>query len=140
MKRLSASLAAIAVIVATASCTSAPAGRGQSSGPSATTAGARAVTALELCRRVLVGRHVVSGSWTTVGELRSYGYGPPPQHQPMQDGFGSASDTDSAVWCWTQDGLQTYTAWGALPQGELLRAVGVTGPGMGIPSGRPTIP
>jgi hypothetical protein len=140
MKRLSASLAAITVVVATAACTSAPASRGQSSGPSTTTASARAATALDLCRHVLVGRHVVSGSWTTVGDLRSYGYGPPPQHQPMRDGFGTASDTDSAVWCWTVEWPDSYTAWGVRPQGEAMRAVGVTGPAMGVPSGRPTIP
>jgi hypothetical protein len=95
---------------------------------------------LALCRQELPGRDVVSGTWTTVGALRSWGYANPKPVVPLAHVFPSAAGDDQAAWCWTKDAPRTYTVWGARAQGRAQRATTQTGPTDDTPSGPPLKP
>jgi hypothetical protein len=128
-------LAAFIPLMATGSCAAAtaPDRAGHS------TAAASSGDALTVCRQALPSLHVVSGTWTTVGELRSWGYGPMDRH-PLADAFPSAGPADQAAWCWTIDAPDSYTAWGVRTPHGAQRAMTVTGPTKNIPSGAPVVP
>jgi len=96
--------------------------------------------AFALCRQALPGRDVVSGTWTTVGDLRSYGYSGPVARHPLAGAFPSAAPSDQAAWCWTKDAPDSYTAWGARTPGDVRRALTVNGPTDTTPSGPPIVP
>jgi hypothetical protein len=138
----------IAALIAMASCTAetTPAGGGRPGHFSATTGVAAATmpplptTALRLCRQALPSRDVVSGTWTTVRGLRSWGQSGPVHKWPAGDVFASASPGDLAAWCWTRDAPDSYSAWGVRPPDPPQRAVTVTGPNAVTPSGLPAIP
>ena len=148
MKRVVLPATTIAALIATASCTAVttPASGGRPGRSSATTDVAAATTppppttALNLCRQALPSRHVVSGTWTTVSGLRSWGVSGPVQKRPLRDVFPSASLSDLAAWCWTKDASDSYSAWGVRPQDRPQRAITVNGPTTVTPSGAPRIP
>jgi hypothetical protein len=134
MRRVIRSATTIAALVATASCAATVT-------PAATiTTPPPATTALALCRQALASRDVVSGTWTTVSDLRSWGYSGPVQQRPLRDVFASAAPTDPAAWCWTKDAPDSYTAWGVRPNDTPQHAITVTGPTTVTPTGRPVIP
>jgi hypothetical protein len=141
MKRVAVSMAMLAVLAAGSSCASAvtPAVLGRPSRPPVVPV-PPTPTALALCRQVLPGRDVVSGTWTTVGDLRTWGYSGPVQRRPLQAVFANASPADQAAWCWTKNSADSYTAWGARANDEPQRAITVIGPTTVTPSGSPRIP
>jgi hypothetical protein len=96
--------------------------------------------ALDLCKQALPGRDVVSGSATTVGALRDWGYGGPVAHHPLATVFATAAPTATAAWCWTKEAADSYTAWGVLAPGSVAQAINITGPIDQPPSGAPVIP
>jgi hypothetical protein len=106
----------------------------------ATTSTSTPTTALALCRDALAGRDVVSGTWATVGDLRSWGYGGPVPTRPLRDVFAAAAPTDPAAWCWTKDAPDSYTAWGVRAHDAPQHAITVVGPTAVTPSGPPRIP
>ena len=93
-----------------------------------------------LCRQALPDRDVVSATVTTVGNLRAWGYGGPVQKHPLGNVFPSAAPSDPAVWCWTRDAVDSYTAWGAHAPDAAGRAITVIGPTDQIPVGAPVVP
>ncbi len=96
--------------------------------------------ALTACRQAMPKLDVVSGTWTSVADLRGWGVGGPVARHPLSGAFPNARPTDQAAWCWTRDLPDSYTAWGVRPPGESERALGVSGPSMPIPSGPPLVP
>jgi hypothetical protein len=96
--------------------------------------------ALAFCRLALPGQDVVSGTWTTVGDLRAYGFSGPVRRTPLATAYPSAPASDRAAWCWTRDTPDSYTAWGARAPDDAQRAVTVNGPTDTTPSGPPIIP
>jgi hypothetical protein len=148
VRRVVLSATTIAALIATASCAAVttPADGGRPGRTSATTGVADTTTppppttALSLCRLALPSRDAVSGTWTTVSGLRSWGFSGPVQKRPLRDVFPSASPADLAVWCWTKDARDRYTAWGVRPQDPPQHAITVTGPTTVTPSGPPRIP
>lgn len=101
MRRL-ALFAFVPVLVAAAACSGA-----------ASAGGGAAGGALAVCREELPGHDVVSGTWTTVGALRSWESGGPIARQPLAHVFPKASAADQAAWCWTKNAPHVYTMWGA---------------------------
>jgi hypothetical protein len=120
VRRVVLSATTIAALIATASCTAVTTSAGGARpGRSSATIGVAGATtrpppttALSLCRQALPRRDVVSGTWTTVSDLRSWGYSGPVQKRPLRDVFPSASPAGLAAWCWTKDAPDSYTAWG----------------------------
>jgi len=138
MKRLAAASAILAVLVALAGCAG---DRNTSSGTgSDASTQATPTDAIVLCRQALPDRDVVSGIWTTVGDLRTWGYGGPVQKRPMGDAFVPSAPTEPAAWCWTREAVDSYTAWGVHVPDAAARAITVTGPTDVIPTGPPVIP
>jgi hypothetical protein len=134
-------LAAVVILsaVLTTSCAAGPVPTGQPT--TAPSDGARpAAVALSACRVALPGHDVVSGAWTTVGALRTWGYGGPKPTRPLRNAFPAAKPTEPAAWCWTKEAADRYTAWGVHAPGGALRAITVTGPTTTTPSGEPRIP
>lgn len=141
MRRTALPLIAIAVLAAVGAC--APtSGPGGTVAPTAPIGGSTTPTSvLALCRRALLDRDVVSGTWTTVGDLRTWGYGGPVQKRPLATAFPGPGDDAPAAWCWTRQAAGNYTAWGVLaPDGPAVRAINVIGPTSTTPSGPPRIP
>jgi hypothetical protein len=108
---------------------------------------APSAAALVLCRDALPRRQVVSGAWTTVDNLRGWGYGGPVQQHPLSGAFPSAAPSDQAAWCWTRDAPGTYTAWAVrAPDGArhamTISQIGATDstPTETMPSGPPIVP
>jgi hypothetical protein len=95
---------------------------------------------LVLCRQALPDRDVVSGTWTTVGDLRTWGYGGPMQKRPLGNVFPPSAPTEPAGWCWTREAIDSYTAWGVHAPDAAERAITVIGPTDVIPTGPPVIP
>ena len=130
---------ALIPLLAAASCASTP-GAEQGGSTTHSTVTTSPADALALCRQALPGRDVVSGTWATVGDLRSWGYGGPVQKQPLLNVFQGAAPTDQAAWCWTKNAPDSFTAWGVkAPNGAQL-AITMNGPTSTIPSGAPLIP
>lgn len=148
MRRVVLTATTIAALIAMASCAAAttPASGGRPDRSSATTDMAAATTprlpttALSLCRQALPSRDVVSGAWTTVSRVRSWGDSGPVHKWPAGEVFPSASPGNLAAWCWTTDAPDRYTAWGVRPHDPPQRAVTVIGPNTVTPSGLPAIP
>lgn len=139
MRRTVLPLVAIAVLAAAGAC----AGRSGTAGPTAPSSPTTTspTSALALCQRALPDRDVVSGTWTNVGDLRTWGYGGPVQHRPLATAFPGPGDDAPAAWCWSRQAADNYTAWGVLaPDGPAIRAVNLIGPMSGTPSGPPRIP
>ena len=108
-------------------------------GPSRSTSAAT-TDPLVQCRLALPGRDVVSATRTTVGDLRAWGYGGPVQKHPLGSVFPSAAPSEPAIWCWTRDATDSYTAWGAHARDAAGRAITVIGPTDQVPVGPPKIP
>ena len=112
MRRLA--LFAFVPVIAAAACSCAASagavGIGSAGGSATPTSSGGA---LAVCREELPGRDVVSGTWTTVGGLRSWGYGGPVAKRPLADVFPTASAAGQAAWCWTKNAPHVYTMWGA---------------------------
>ena len=88
----------------------------------------------------LLNREVVSGVRTTVGDLRNWAYGGRVQQHPLRDLFPSSSSTAPAVWCWTKESADSFTAWGVHEHDAAVPAITATGPTNEIPAGPPVIP
>jgi hypothetical protein len=125
-------LVVTALITATMSCTS----QARPAEPPTTSP----TDAFALCRQVLPGRDVVSGTWTTVGDLRGYGYSGPVARHPLADAFPMAAPSDEAAWCWTKNAPDSYTAWGARTPDGARQALTVDGPTETTPAGPPLVP
>ena len=97
-------------------------------------------SALALCQHALPGRDVVSGTWTTVDDLRTWGYGGPVQKRPLATAFPGVAADAQAAWCWTRQAADDYTAWGVPTDGAAVKAINLMGPVTTTPSGRPSIP
>jgi hypothetical protein len=95
---------------------------------------------LVVCRQALPDRDVVSGAWTTVGDLRTWGYGGPVQKRPLGNVFPPSAPTEPSAWCWTREAVDSYTAWGVHAPDAAERAITVIGPTDVIPTGPPVIP
>jgi hypothetical protein len=129
----------LTMVIAVTSCaTNAKSGLGGTGLPS--TDHSTPADAFALCRQAFPGREVVSGTWTTVRDLRRYGYGGPVARHPLADAFPSAAPSDQAAWCWTKDAPDSYTAWGARAPDDIRRALTVSGPTNRTPSGPPIVP
>jgi hypothetical protein len=143
MRRRAAVILSLAILFAATACAQ---GVPEAPGaPSSPVGPARPPTtgpadALALCRRALPDSDVVSGTWTTVGSLREWGYGGPVQQRPLADAFAGTAAAQAAVWCWTREAADSYTAWGVLGPGSTDRAITVNGPTRQTPSGPPIIP
>jgi anaerobic selenocysteine-containing dehydrogenase len=97
------------------------------------------VRPMQACRAALPGEHVVSAQRTTVGAVRTWGYGGPIQHRPLRTAFAAAPAPDQALWCWTRESARRVTAY-AVHHGYAARAISVVGPGGGTPRGAPLVP
>src|SRR5262249_49471691 len=141
MKRLAIASAVVAVVVGMGACArddSPDVARGPSaSSPSTTSA---STDTLGLCRRALPGREGVSATPTTVGDLRTRGYGGPVQKHPLGNVFPASAPGEPAAWCWTRQAVDSYTAWGVHVPDAAERAITVIGPTDVVPAGRPVIP
>ncbi len=138
MRRVGMLVAISAALVAVSSCAK-PNGLSTEKGsPDATTPSGSDPSAL--CRRALPGHLVVSATWTTVGEVRSWGYGGPVQKRPLSAAFASAAPGDQAAWCWTRESRESYTAWAVRAPADAVRAITVNGPTEVTPAGPPRIP
>jgi hypothetical protein len=136
MRRLAVASAVLAVLVGLGGCAhNSDANTGSRPAVSAT-----AADPLTLCRQALPDRDVVSAEWTTVGDLRTWGYGGPVQQHPMGTAFPASGADDRAIWCWTREAADSYTAWGVHPPDGAARAIGIMGPTEMTPSGPPVIP
>ncbi len=126
----------VVVAAVLAGCAAAPAAL-----PAAPSAGP---SAQSLCRDALPGHHVVSGTWTTVGAVRTWIRGGVQQQKdlyPLARAFPSAAPLGPAAWCWTRDEPDTDVAWAVLPQAPPVHAISITCQGCGAsrptPSGAP---
>jgi hypothetical protein len=140
MKRPAIRVAVLVLLIGLGGC-AAP--RGSSTGPGAgpdTTTPATPTDPLVLCRQALPDRNLVSGTWTTVGDLRTWGYGGPTQTHPLADVFPALGPAAPAAWCWTREAADTYTAWGVQSPDHAERALTVVGPTKETPAGPPVIP
>jgi hypothetical protein len=141
MRRTLLPLMAIAVLLGSGACADqTDTGTAAPSGPTTPTE-TIPTGALALCQRALPDRDVVSGTWTTVGDLRTWGYGGPVQKRPLATAFPGAAADARAAWCWTRQAADDYTAWGVpAPDGTPVQAIDLMGPMNTNPSGPPVIP
>jgi len=95
------------------------------------------LTARQRCAAALPGRTLLGWGDTTVGELRSYRYGPPNRQPVLADKFPGVPDGDGGTWCVTRD-EPSATAWWGVADGVAEHVVTIQGPGEGAPQGEVT--
>jgi hypothetical protein len=78
----------------------------------------------------MFGTSVVLG-WdrADVAELRTYQYGGPVAHLPLQSAFPDVPAAARAAWCLVRQGAGSASLWGAVPGWQPQRAITITGPG-----------
>jgi hypothetical protein len=101
-------------------------------------------SAIEVCRSALASHTVISGTWSTVGGVRSWirgGVQDQKNRYPLADAFPGAAAKESAAWCWTRDQPQTDAAWAVRSDAPPVHAITLTCQGCQggrpIPSGAP---
>ncbi len=128
--RTCAALMVAAALTGTAACSTAS-GSDQSSGARAT------------CESMLPGRTIQAWESVTVSDLRSFQYGGPVAHVPLEHAFTGAGPAAQGVWCWVRVDQRTGSLWGAVKDHGAVQALTVVGPGgqpHGLMSGPPQPP
>ena len=92
-----------------------------------------------LCERALQGSEVLSGTPTTVGEIRGWRIGP--GVQMAENSFKGLPDDTAGAWCWTREGPSSYRSFGvALPTREAVAFMTMRDDSGTPPSGPPRAP
>jgi hypothetical protein len=92
------------------------------------------------CLRAFTGGRVLGWEPTTVAHVRSYQYGGPIAHRPLQHAFPGTAGSRHAAWCLVRTGPDTASLWGALASGRRQHALTISGPGAANYRGLMTAP
>jgi hypothetical protein len=93
-----------------------------------------------VCLRTFLRHRVLGWESTTVAQLRSYQFGGPIAHRPLQHAFPGSARTRLAAWCLLRDGPNTASLWGTLASGRRQHAITISGPGAADYRGPMTAP